>query len=334
MMNNNKRIVWLDAVKGIGILSIMLVHMVALPFDTKYIATGYVAMFFVISGLTFAVHKGVVQSIRSKCSRLLIPYFFYCISIVLIVFAFSLVSGKDYDIVQNLLGVIYSRRSWVANDIIPEESLLLRGGCSPLWFLTSLFTSLLLVYLWHALRRSRYLLVIYALLAVGGSMLPVLLPWSIDVAPLGALIIITGIQFRQQLCCATYDKWFPVVFISYMVLCYVNGAGNMSIRCYGDHSALSIPLFFIIAIGEYWLLSVFCRWTESTLFTKSMAYLGRSSLRLMCIHMFVWVIVKDMIQSRIGDEWHYPLVVLALCIVLVANHFIEKIREKVRPFEN
>lgn len=327
-MNHNKRIEWLDAVKGIGILSIMLVHMNALPFDTKYIATGYVAMFFVISGLTFSVRNGVMLGIRSKCSRLLVPYSFYAILIVFVVFAFSIVSGKDYDIVRNLFAVIYSRRSWIANSNIPEEALLLRGGCSPLWFLTSLFTSLLLVYLWHVLKRSRGMSGIYALLAVGASMLPVLLPWSIDVAPLGALLIITGVQFRQQLCSTTYDKLIPMVLIAYIALCYVNGAGNMSVRCYGNYSVLSIPLFFIIAVGEYWLMAAFCRQTEGTLFTKAMAYLGRSSLRLMCIHMFVWVILKDMILSHFGDAWYYPFVALALCMVLTANYLIEKIREK------
>ena len=51
MAQNKTRLLWLDALKGIGILSIMRVHMMA-PMELlqSVVYVGAVAMFFVLAG--------------------------------------------------------------------------------------------------------------------------------------------------------------------------------------------------------------------------------------------------------------------------------------------
>ena len=51
-MSSQKRLVWLDAMKGIGILSIMRVHMLEpMEYLQSLIYVGAVAMFFIVAGL-------------------------------------------------------------------------------------------------------------------------------------------------------------------------------------------------------------------------------------------------------------------------------------------
>ncbi|MEG1686224.1 MAG: hypothetical protein RR319_09850, partial [Bacteroides sp.] len=57
------RIEWIDAVKGLGIILIMVSHVNCLPFELPLTA-GYVSMFFVLSGYTFnedGFKKGMIK---------------------------------------------------------------------------------------------------------------------------------------------------------------------------------------------------------------------------------------------------------------------------------
>ena len=72
--------------------------------------------------------------------------------------------------------------------------------------------------------------------------LPILLPWSLDVAMVGALYIYSGRMMRK------YDvlnhikpsyKWL-LIFCTYMVVHYINGMENMSMRVYGRLLFLSV----------------------------------------------------------------------------------------------
>ena len=51
--NRNKRIEWLDAVKGVCILLILVSHYCNIPFIGYYLFAGYVQVFFIASGYTF-----------------------------------------------------------------------------------------------------------------------------------------------------------------------------------------------------------------------------------------------------------------------------------------
>lgn len=322
-MQGSNHIGWLDGVKGLGILMIMLVHLNALPFDTKYIDTGYVAMYFVVSGLTLRLKSTVLRDIANKARRLMEPYFFYAVAIVLVSALLATVVGKNYDLMHNLVAVLYARRSWTADVTAQESALLLKGGCTPLWFLPSLFTALILTYIWLWSKRSWIVVTVYLLAAIGCCWLPWLLPWSIDVAPLGALLIIAGVLLRNLLMSERHDRLWILILLTYGILIYCNGSANMSIRIYGESGLLSVGMFFVIGVLEYWLCSVFCRFVDSTVVGSALRYLGRHSLRLMCIHMFVWVMIKDTLEARFGTEYHYALVLLALCFILIANQAIE-----------
>lgn len=72
----NRRILWLDALKGYGILVVMLSHLTGDTPLLRYLFAGYMPLFWMASGYvdTKNLSWGVL---RQKAKRLLIPYFVY-----------------------------------------------------------------------------------------------------------------------------------------------------------------------------------------------------------------------------------------------------------------
>lgn len=72
-----KRILWLDALKGIGIILVIISHAnLDIPY-LNYFTAGYIQLFFVIAGFTYKPNPQIVTLLRKKANRLLLPYFFY-----------------------------------------------------------------------------------------------------------------------------------------------------------------------------------------------------------------------------------------------------------------
>ena len=315
-----ERIIWIDSVKGIGILLIMLVHMNAAPEFVNYLVPGYVSMFFVASGITLKLRNDIRQDIVRKAKRILIPYFFYGLSIVLITVIVSILMHKAPDIMRRIFGIFYSRRCIEVGGNVPENQLLLPGGCAPLWFMTAFFVSYMLVFLWEKCHKSYWLIILYAILSYVLCQLPVLLPWSLDLAPLGALFIITGYQYRQFLTERRKLSGFLLVVALFAVFVYANGDTNMSLRECGN-----IVLFYFIGILEFQLFALMFQRCEGTVIESVFAYIGRHSLRLMCIHMFIWVTIKDLLVAKIDEDYTVLMAYATLTLIFIIDTIIERI---------
>ena len=77
-----KRIEYIDALKGVGIILVLMSHMINCSYLTPLYG-GFIPLFFVASGLTSSTIDITGNLLRKKAVRLLFPYFFYGISIVL-----------------------------------------------------------------------------------------------------------------------------------------------------------------------------------------------------------------------------------------------------------
>lgn len=279
--------------------------------------SGYVSMFFVLSGLTFNIHSNIKSSIIKKLKRLLIPYFFYGITIT---FFTDILAHRGLKY-EHYIGILYSRNQIFVNDEHSEYGLSV--GCLPIWFLTALFVSYLLVYLWLKHENLHKLLCyMYILLAIVMSYLPILLPWSIDVAPIGAVLIILGINYKKAFL-NKQDPWiYFILFLSYPLIVYINGHTNMSIRYYGDIEIVNIILFCYLAMMESLIICMFFKWTNLykpfNLIQNIFAYIGKHSLRLMCIHLFFWIKLSPLlpIHNNILN------IISVFAIIILINHII------------
>lgn len=296
--SNSKRKLWIDAVKGIGIILVMLSHCIQGDGWSKYTTPCFISLFFVIAGYTYK-HKGSFRDfILNKAQRLMLPYAIYSA----ILFAFFVLTALFFSQPIHLwygavFGVFYGR-----------ISLVMCNG--PLWFLPAMF----LGYLFFRILETSsnkvkcFLIPLYFLLPILAIHVPALLtmlarqlhvehfmseklhlalPWSIDVGAFAAVCMYVGYMVKQHKPAFHRYYQFPLFFVallSYGILVDYNGSVGLSISRYGSRDYLSpITCFFIGVLGTY-LYAQLCIWTENLYITKTLAHVGKMSLTLMCTH--------------------------------------------------
>ncbi|MBR1401612.1 MAG: acyltransferase family protein [Prevotella sp.] len=283
-MGDKERLVWLDALKGIGILSIMRVHILGpKDFLQSILYVGAVAMFFIAAGFNFKIPQDTRAAIHNKFMRLLVPYFFY--SLVLLIIEHRL----NYNTLIQFFGVFYGRMS-LFRDNLNGNTLFLLIGNAPMWFLPCMFLSYLWIYLVYCRCKTslqHYLVcLLFIFLSAVLYFSPLMLPWSLDTSFLFAVLIIVGYEWRGYF---KKSKLFivAITLALWVVLYHFFAGSNISIGIYGNYGVYSIIPFVAIAICETYALCGVLQMIDNTWFVKVFAYMGKHSLRLMCIHLVV-----------------------------------------------
>lgn len=132
-MKNNQRIVWLDAIKGCGIILVMISHVTPLENWGTYLFSSFMPLFFICSGFV-AKDESIPVVLNKKLKSLLIPYWFY--GIIATIFFSIVKTGNSYQggSVHEWWGLVYSRYCFYCYGheynlyFMPIES------TSPLWF--------------------------------------------------------------------------------------------------------------------------------------------------------------------------------------------------------
>lgn len=326
-MQGKKRKNWLDAAKGISVVFVMMSHSCGFPVASKFFLCGFVSIFFFLSGYTYTPRSTFGESMSRKAKTLLIPYFFYGILSILALMLFTYFQGGDgIEYGKNeSLGLLYSRYSMCRGG----GRFFLKGGLEPLWFLTCMFLSFIWVEI-YVKTKTKYkflLLMTYFLLTYVFTFSPILLPWSIDTSFIGAVLIILGYESRalidehKESACVkrlTEDILLQFSMIGICVgvlffLSYFFGEGNFSLGDYGKFGILGIILFLLAGVLKAFVIGVtFHIIGETSVFTKIFACIGRESLRLMCIHYCVFVLIG----ATIHHSYQYALVGMILAMAL------------------
>ena len=321
-----QRLVWLDALKGIGILSIMRIHMIA-PMELlqSIIYVGAVSMFFVCAGFNFHTSGNARNLLISKAKRLLIPYFFY--SIILIILEHRI----DFSTISQVFGILYARMSIYRGS---AEGYLLIGN-APMWFLPCMFVS----YIWLIMIYSKCKTNIHKIIVATSfffisailSYCPIIFPWSLDTSFLLTTLIILGYELRERFLHTT--KWLTcIATVSWLILYYFFVGSNISIGYYGEYGIISIIAFMLIAIAETYSLSGILQMTDNTWITKALSYIGQQSLRLMCIHLIIYIRLTDFLsanaQSIYTNKW--LLLCISFSFILIINAIMDVIIKKLQ----
>ena len=325
MAQEKKYYKWIDAIKGYGILLVMFMHAIGgFPHINLYLYAGYMPLFFVCSGYTISpnTQHSFYYNILKKAKRLLIPYFFYAFILNLIFsFKYLWIEKLPEIIKYEWIGILYSRYCLLPlghNDNIIFLSL---KHTSPLWFLTAMFLAYVWTYLFLSIQNKKYLILcIYILLSFILYQCPILLPWSFDISFLSALFIISGMYLRKINFSLIYILILSFIFV---LLVNYNGWTNMSVRNLGNHNYLSIILFYFIGIVQTIIVTYIFRKLERTYLISIFSYIGKYSLRLMCIHMPLFTILNNFIN--IPNTNHYITVCFYISIAIFTCIFIDKL---------
>lgn len=229
-------------------------------------------------------------------------------------------------------GLLYSRFCLFPFGAENNIEFLPMNATAPLWFLTSLFMGFCTYYLLfgRAEQKTTYDYVCAVgcvVMTIILSKLPILLPWSIDMAFLVALFIWLGKKARrtEKLSNISLTAIGFACLLLYVILVYKNGSVNLSVRIFGNLGWKSVGICTIVGATYFLLISVILRFSPQ-LVQRPLAFIGNHALRLMCVHMPVFFFVDTLLPS---NEMDLPYIILskfatAVCVSWMLGFMIAR----------
>lgn len=313
-----ERLEYVDIAKGIGIVLVVCSHSDALPL--MWLMMGmFVPIFFFCSGYTCSMKESFRSSMVRRFKKLIVPYLFFNAVMLLVFWHFS---------VRELVGIVYSRYCLYPLDVSPNVKFLTSGNY-PMWFLTSMIVSYFLFYLITYNERYKYILILgYGVLTVVMTLCPILLPWSLDTAPLTALVMYAGMETRRRGLIGMNGWMVLFLTLLYIVLHCVSGDINLSVRMYGT----SVALYFVLAILGSFIVLWASRYLERTVVGKCFLTLGKHSLTIFCIEMAFIVWAKKLYQWMFPNyEIYYLTGAFEIVVVLVGGWLASLLLHRIKP---
>lgn len=298
----NKRIEHIDIAKGIAIILVVCSHTYAGPLIFPFSAFD-IPLFFICAGFTCTIKDDMWISFKRKAIKLLKPYFFFNIILFLCAQRCSL---------REIFGVFYSRYCLYPIDVIDNPRLLTVGNF-PLWFLTCMIVCYLLFYIiiYHE-KYQYYLVAFYLLFTALLDRLPILLPWSIDIAFLMAVYMYVGYKLKNVSNVFNTLKPHPIIVIAIvvylMVLPYCNDI-DISKRYYDP----SYFIYIIAGLSGSMSIIYISYLLSYTVLKKTLQQIGIHSLTIFCIEMpFIYFIENITTDSFLGS---HPYIVGTLATI-------------------
>ena len=190
-MKDSKRLDYIDAAKGIGMMTVMWGHVHLGDISTYFVYAFHMPLFFLLSGMVFFPEKygSFKNFVARKVKTLLVPYAIYSVITWVVWAVYVHATHQQVDSIwAPLLETLIARGS---------EGYLVHNV--PLWFVTCLFVTEL-TYYWISRLPDRANLLISVCLAVAGYCLVTYakffdftaLPWSIEVMMMAMIFFACG----------------------------------------------------------------------------------------------------------------------------------------------
>ena len=287
-----KRYQYLDVARGFGLLLVIISHSCGL---SRFLINYYIPLFFVVSGYIYKEGRSYKENIEHKAKRLLIPYFGY--SAVLLA-VYVLMGRTLAETKASAFGILYSRYCLYDTTVVKDNVYLFTVANGAMWYLTAFFAASLVYHLVidRCLSDRKFLigtLIVLTAITMALADIPVLLPWSIDLACVGTIFMIAGTllgraQFFEK-------KWniplIAAVFVIYILTSCLDPGINMSI---------SVPFFIIVGLTGSLLCIWFGKLIENTAPGRFIAYVGKNTIFLLAFHIFALEVVERIASKFIA----------------------------------
>lgn len=295
------RILWIDCLKGIAILLVVIGHN-ANETISRFFFCFHMPLFFILSGFLFSP-KPYKQHLLKSAKRLLFPYVFYIILI-------SLPSLGNILINKDLIGggklafrLVYGGR-------------FLMGEYGVFWFVTVLWCSQNLFNFLMQNKFREHWIPILLLVGYVSQLLPNVLPWNIQVVPIATVYLWIGYIIKLRLYPNLNRNKLKVLLpMSIVILAVVFllrdvftlDMKNNFFQCYGFSLVSSTMSCIAVAVISICISKI-------NILNKVIGLLGMASMVIMYIHQPV----KYILFTRIGMiENHIAVIISATIISLV-----------------
>lgn len=283
-----KRIEWIDAAKGIGIILVVAGHVPTTAPIKQFIYSFHMPLFFFLSGLVFKSGSlGLKSFIQKKARSLLFPY--VCFAIITYLFWFTVErhlpfsSSSDVDPFTPFMGIFLSI----------EDNYMMTYNPA-VWFLTALFLIEITFFLYTKLAKGKFI----ALFAVacgaigycGSLLLDGSLPWNADVVFTAIAFYALGYCLKNWLTQHKPKRTVIACILLFLTTAYIQSYNiriDMRANDYGN--ALIFYLASLLGIAGTIYLSH--RLKQIAFLT----YLGRNSIVILLLQFVALAIVKTFV---------------------------------------
>ena len=255
-MSDSEKYSYIDVIKGIGILFVIVGHSDRPDMVLKLIQCFHMPLFFVLSGYLYNKNKywGDLRGLsKVRFKSYIVPYIKFATFNYLVVFVYNLhtieIKTELIDVsVRYLVGLIYSRGTWYW-----------MPNCSPLWFLTAIFVTSILFYfvMKYDIKKQVAFIIAFAIIGASFEWFNIMkIFWNVDSAFTGCVFMWIGYYLRNDITLLKKINIPIAVILVIIGLCagYFNDIdfvsmdsviyGNTMLMYVGAVS-LSIVIFFI-----------------------------------------------------------------------------------------
>lgn len=183
MAKENKRLPYIDIAKAFAIIFIVIGHAIGYSKHCSpvfhYLYSFHVFLFFFLSGYTFSTNKKFTEFIKTKFTRIMVPYYFWALAFLVPYIIFgssvgdSLATNTQFNFKNTIMNIFYASGNGLQQN-------------RPLWFLPALFTTVCIYYLLIKLtdkHKSHSIILLGIMIIISficDKFLNILLPMSIN----------------------------------------------------------------------------------------------------------------------------------------------------------
>lgn len=266
------RLNYIDITKGLGIFSVVLVHLTVSQSLLSQIVLSYcVAMFFIVSGFLFSGKKEPRVFIASIIQKMLIPFIIYQIIDMVYTLVMYLIKNGSGSSIKEVIKIII-KASYVTGSA---------NSNGPLWFLITLIYVEVIFYFLLRLNKKYVLNAVAAVMFILGFFVKEKLLFRFGQIPSSFVLFYMGFCSRGVIRKISESgiKWvyFICSLVMFGLLCRINGFTELAARNFGR----IYPVYYVevfsasIAILSLSMIIGKCRPVE---------FLGKNSLTIMCCH--------------------------------------------------
>ena len=294
-MEQRKRIIWLDYLKGIVILLVIIGHCALPPNLRKFIYSFHMPLFFFAGGLTLKMTSelSAKEFVKKKINALLIPYIALNLcTIATWTFFGRYLTGSQDTIFTVLKGILYAN-----NDAIVLV-------CGPSWFLPTLFLTEVAVFFIYRyiFEKPEMLLTISFGFALLGYMVSLqerqTRLWHMNSVPVGMLFVTAGLFFAmkykengyQALMQKVSWKWIAILFFIGFLAQRYNGKVSFGGNNYKQMDLTLLAAFSLILATVFLCMKL--PQNEKNGIFRWLLFTGKTSLLFLGIHKTILFALK------------------------------------------
>lgn len=282
----NKRLSWLDSLRGFGIILITLGHLGCFELFERYIYSFHVPLFFFISGYLY--RRGtqpLSQYIKKKTITIFVPFLAWTFMSTMVNVALG------YKLQPLILKAITYNGQLTWN--------------SPLWFLLVLYLVEVLFTLLDRLneRTSFKLFLMIASLVVFLLIGDIRLTLKLNLVPFAMVFYCMGNIMRRSIENRGFflKRWQKAPIAIALLITGIVFGGILNVRVKYTHAIWGNYLYlFIAAFSSILFYYILFRNIDKIGYSKLLTYLGKNSMIIMCAQYWVFR-VCDIITKRLFD---------------------------------